>query len=332
MTRTSLFSVALLLGSSAALADSASVIGGTQAPAGKWPDAVAVLGAQGSCTGTLIAPDVVLTAGHCADANPTQVIADTTDYNGGGGARATVRSITAYPNWETTYDVAVIVLATPITSVEPRPVGTDYTFASFSANMSVHLVGFGSTDIQGMGANSQLREVTAPVTDANCTNAAAGCQASVSPGGEFIAGGNNRDSCFGDSGGPVYLDTPRGPVVIGAVSRGVETAQNPCGGGGIYVRTDAIIDWIEQTTGKTIAKDSNAGPGEPGEEDPTGEDPTEDPTGDNGEPGGDDDGSFGEIPEVTGGCSTSGGSSGLALGALGLAFARRRRRDQKAQD
>src|SRR5688500_1012701 len=64
------------------------VIGGTAVPAGKWPDAVAVLG-QGSCTGTLIAPDVVLTAGHCADAGMTTVIADTTNYNATGGKRAT---------------------------------------------------------------------------------------------------------------------------------------------------------------------------------------------------------------------------------------------------
>ena len=37
-------------------ASTAPVIGGTAVPAGKWPDAVAVLGAQGACTGTLIAP------------------------------------------------------------------------------------------------------------------------------------------------------------------------------------------------------------------------------------------------------------------------------------
>src|SRR6188508_2660685 len=41
------------------------IIGGTSAPAGKWPDTVAVLGPQSACSGTLIAPDVVLTAGHC---------------------------------------------------------------------------------------------------------------------------------------------------------------------------------------------------------------------------------------------------------------------------
>jgi MYXO-CTERM domain-containing protein len=71
-----------------------------------------------------------------------------------------------------------------------------------------------------------------------------------------MAGGAGTDSCFGDSGGPVYFDTDRGPVLIGAVSRGVDGAAKPCGGGGIYVRTDKIVHWIETTTGRTIAKDT----------------------------------------------------------------------------
>jgi secreted trypsin-like serine protease len=83
-----------------------------------------------------------------------------------------------------------------------------------------------------------------------------GCKKILAPGGEFVAGGTGTaDSCFGDSGGPVYLDTPNGTVVIASVSRGVDGAQTPCGGGGIYVRTDKVIEWIEETTGRTVAKD-----------------------------------------------------------------------------
>lgn len=299
----------------------ATIIGGTPAPAGKWPDAVAVLG-DGACTGTLIAPDVVLTAGHCADPAPTEVIANTTNYNAAGGVRATVKSVTAYPNWENSYDVAIIVLNTPMTGVTPRKLGTACTFEGFSATSRVQLVGFGLTDIQAEGDNTRLNEVTVPVTDPTCSRGD-GCVAAVSPGGEFVAGGNGVDSCNGDSGGPVYLDTPRGPVVIGAVSRATESAATPCGAGGIYVRTDKLVQWIEQTAGKAVEKDTCA------TTPPAAED--EDPGTGNGDGAGDGTGnnhSF-DQPDISGGCATTGSRGGLAAGLLAaaaLVATRRRRR------
>ncbi len=63
----------LCLAAGTALAEP-PVIGGSNAPAGKWPDVVAILFPDGSggadtqeCTGTLVAPTVALTAGHCYD-------------------------------------------------------------------------------------------------------------------------------------------------------------------------------------------------------------------------------------------------------------------------
>jgi uncharacterized protein (TIGR03382 family) len=320
-----LLAVAILTLSPAAMADTSNgeIIGGTAVPAGKWPDAVAVLG-QGSCTGTLIAPDVVLTAGHCADAQPTQVKANTTDYAGTGGTTATVKSITAYPNWETSYDVAVIVLDTPITGVTPRPVGVGCTFTNFNNAMQVHLVGFGSTDLSGQGANTRLNEIMVPITDKDCSNPAAGCVAAIAPGGEFIAGGNNKDSCNGDSGGPVYLDTPNGPVVIGAVSRALEGATTSCGEGGIYVRTDKVVQWIEQTAGKPVSKDACLTGGGGGSGSGSGSGSGEGGGEGGGNGNGDGDGAGGDI---TGGCSTGSGSAGAAAGLfVMLAVLRRRRR------
>ena len=261
----------LLASSSAAIADSqasqniagpeagtSAIVGGETVPAGRWPDTVAVLGTSGSCTGTLIAPDLVLTAGHCSNINPTRVVANTTDYAQSQGIKVNVTRTTAYPNWQTMYDVAVIELASPISGIEPRKLATSCTFkASVKSNVSVHLVGFGATNTEGTQANTQLREAMTAVIDPTCAASGMGCKPNVAPGGEFIAGGGGTaDSCFGDSGGPVYLDTPNGAVLIGAVSRGVDGASTPCGGGGIYVRTDKIIEWIESTTKKTVAKDS----------------------------------------------------------------------------
>ena len=240
-----------------ALAEKTSnIVGGSDAPDGKWPDTVAVLGAKGSCSGTLIAPDVVLTAGHCADIEPLTVIANTTDYSTSGGTRVAVTHTEAYPNWQTTYDASVIVLAEPITTVKPRALGTSCTFSSFAANTMVRLVGFGATSTDGTAANTRLKEAMTMVTDPMCAGDE-GCNPTVAPGGEFVAGGTGTaDSCFGDSGGPVYLDTDRGSILVGAVSRGVDNADTPCGGGGIYVRTDKIVTWIEDTVGQDVTKDA----------------------------------------------------------------------------
>lgn len=283
-----------------------AIVGGLDVPAGKWPDTVAVLGETGICTGTLIAPDVVLTAGHCADITPLTVIANTTNYAGSGGAKVKVLRTVAYPNWDTTYDVSIVILAQPITSVTPRAIGTSCSFHNFLPDTAVRLVGFGATDSQGVTSNTNLKEAMTAVIDPTCSGGF-GCNKSVSPGGEFVAGGaGTADSCFGDSGGPVYLETARGPIVIGAVSRGVNNAATPCGSGGIYVRTDKIVQWIEETAGKSVSKDDCAG-------EDFSADVVEDET----------------APADEVGCSSTGSSTstlGFGALALGLALARRRRR------
>ena len=288
-----------------------AVVGGTTVQPGQWPDAVAVLGTNGSCTGTLIAPDVVLTAGHCAGIKPTQVIANTVDYSQSAGVRVQVAKTVAYPNWQVEYDVAVLVLASPIEGVTPRKIGTSCTFQNFSRSTAVRLVGFGATDAMGQTANTQLKQAMTAVTDPECTGGQ-GCKQEIAPGGEFVAGGTGTaDSCFGDSGGPVYLDTPIGAVVIGAVSRGVDGSDTPCGGGGIYVRTDKIIDWIESAAARTIAKDDCVGGGDEDLADGTGSD-------------GDDSGD--EYANAGAGCSAGGSAGAGVVGLLLLALVGRRRR------
>lgn len=293
------------------------ITGGSTAPVGTWPDAAAILGTQGYCSGTLIAPDVVLTAGHCAETMPSTVRLNTTDYNGTSGVTARVRSVTAYPNWQSTYDIAVVVLDAPVQGVTPRTVATSCTYtAGWTNGANVELVGFGATDVQAQANNSRLYQVAVPLTDAMCADGN-GCKTGVSPGGEFVAGGDGRDSCNGDSGGPVYMDTPRGTLLVGAVSRATSTATNPCGDGGIYVRTDKVIAWIEQTTGRTLDKDTCEGSGD---------------VGDGSSATGSDDGATyaGNRDSLAGGCSAGGSSTALASLAVSLAFVVRGRRRRAA--
>ncbi len=234
------------------------VVGGSSVPPGKWPDAVAVLGAKGTCSGTLIAPDVVLTAGHCSGIEANEVVIDSTNYNASGGQRRKVVSLTAYPDYQKTYDVAVVMLDRPVDGIAPRTVASKCTYAGFSADTTVHLVGFGLAQADGGGTNTSLREAMAPVLDPDCSGGN-GCRDGASPNGEFVAGGGGADSCFGDSGGPVYLDTERGPVLIASVSRGLAGNPEPCGGAGIYVRTDKLAAWIEKTTDRSLTADDCTG-------------------------------------------------------------------------
>lgn len=230
---------------------SAPVVGGTPVQPGAWRDAVAVLSPDAVCTGTLIAPDVVLTAGHCIDPSPIFVVVDTVDYGQPGGEPIRVKAAVAYPDWQDSYDVGVLVLEHAAT-VPPRVVAATCTArAALVAGAPVTLVGFGLTTTTGKGENTRLHEGRVPVLDATCTDPDA-CMPSVSPGGEFIAGGARIDSCFGDSGGPVYLDTPDGPALAGVVSRGYPTSGPPCGTGGVYVRADQVISWVERVTGEPI--------------------------------------------------------------------------------
>ncbi len=283
----------------------APVVGGTRVPLGKWRDAVVVLGRDAVCTGTLIAPDVVLTAGHCIDANPVEVLTDTLDYDRPGGDRIKVKWSRAYPDWEHRYDVGVIMLD-HVARGKPRAIAAACSARDgLVAGGFVHLVGFGLSSAAGNDTNTALREAKLAILDPTCTNTAA-CEPSVAPRGEFVAGGNGTDSCFGDSGGPVYLDTPEGPALVGVVSRGIGLPGLPCGTGGVYVRADKVVTWVQRVTGAKLARTSCHGPSD----------------------GEDDDDGDGD-PQESSGCSAGAGTGpgfGLVTLAMALTTVRRRAR------
>jgi endonuclease G len=273
------------------------VVGGEPVPPGRWPDAAAVSdGAFAFCSGTLIAPDVVLSAGHCAEGEQVaSVLLGATESDGPGEEIAVVRAAW-YPGWRDSYDLSVLVLE-HASSIRPRPVATGCVMDSGTLDRApVTLVGFGATTERGDDLNTQLMEGAATIVDADCSSR--GCIPAINPGGEFVAGGDGVDSCFGDSGGPVYLATAAGAILAGVVSRGLDGAATPCGGGGIYVRPDAVLDWIEETAGRPVERATCAPPA------------TADPA------------------ELTGGCSGARRATAtpLALACLALLLARLLRR------
>lgn len=231
-----------------------AVVGGQPAPTGAWPDAVALYAVTGqlACSGVLVAPDVVLTAGHCGF-GLDHVLVGTTDL-GEGGVEISITRTEVHPEPYTTFDVAVLLLAEPA-PVPARAIARDCVIDGYlGVGADVAIVGFGATDAWASEWTDQLQQAFTTVRDPVCSDVDAGCNADVSPGGELIAGGDGIDSCSGDSGGPLYLQTPDGDLLLGLTSRAVVPADAPCGGGGIYVRADAVVDWVEDVVGAELPR------------------------------------------------------------------------------
>jgi secreted trypsin-like serine protease len=248
--------VSLLLVPLAANAGNAPVIGGTNAPAGKWPDATATIqpdGLQG-CTGTLIAPTVVLTAEHCIyDGGPTSVVIGTSSLaRKSEGETIQVTKRFAYPNGDRSYDIGVLVLASP-SKFAPRAIASGWTRFDIKNAAPVSIVGYGAIDRNASMYVNELQEATTTITDADCSRSA-GCNSLAKPNGELGAGGMGIDTCPGDSGGPLYLITDSGTYLAGVTSRGYDNNSYDCSEGGIYARPDKVVDWIEEVAGSKVSR------------------------------------------------------------------------------
>ncbi len=234
--------LALAVAAGTAAAGNAPVIGGTNAPSGKWPDVAAVLfnGMQ-ACTGTLIAPSIVITAGHCNDPMLDSVLIGTNSLaRPGDGETIRVQQRIEYPNSQTSIDVTVLVLAHDA-SEPARSVATGWARFDIANGAAVELVGYRAIDKNG---NTYIDDCSTML----------GCNAPARPDGELGAGGMGIDTCPGDSGGPMYLLTDYGTYLAGVTSRSYDNAIYACSEGGIYERPDKIVDWIEQQTGVAVQR------------------------------------------------------------------------------
>jgi secreted trypsin-like serine protease len=241
--------------------DPAPVIGGSNAPAGKWPDVAAVLYRQTDgtdeqmCTGVLIAPTVVLTAGHCDPALDPQIgdldnVLLGTNSLAMGGETVPVASVHQYPSSQSSEDVTVLVLAQPAAET-PVGIATGWARLDIQNGAGVELVGYGSIDMNGNTYIDELQNAQTTITDFDCSKSS-GCNTAARPDGELGAGGMGIDTCPGDSGGPMYLLTSYGTWLAGITSRGYDNSQYACSEGGIYERPDKIVGWIEEVAGVPV--------------------------------------------------------------------------------
>ena len=234
------------------------VLGGRPVPVGELPDCVAIgCSTEWLCTGTLIAPNVVLTAGHCAGCSDFVFFGNDTrgvrPGKKGAGSIVKVSDREVPPKFDGVRDDLMLLILDTRVKIPPRTLATT---AQIDGARDGRVAGFGWVDPVGKRKHGDKRFADIPIVSHDCkgrvgkaTDAARyGCF----PRLEMVAkleGRNRKDTCKGDSGGPLYVRAGKSLLLAAVTSRATGDRDETCGDGGIYVRVDRYKAWIEKAAG-----------------------------------------------------------------------------------
>jgi len=204
-----LFAAAALL--ALAIAPTASAITFGAPDGSNHPEVGALLnthaysdGTWETCTGTLIAPDVFLTAAHCDLGVDRVEVTFETDFH-----RAT--GVTYWGDWHADpqfnkaaghpHDIAVVVLDNPVGGVTPAQLPAANSLAKLPGNQKFTSVGYGGQSVTNGPGGKVIHYADTRYAAVGTLNSITKVWLRISQNPARGDGG----TCYGDSGGPNFL-------------------------------------------------------------------------------------------------------------------------------
>ncbi|KAG5893554.1 hypothetical protein JTB14_013638 [Gonioctena quinquepunctata] len=236
--------------------DQERIVGGHNADVNEWPWIAALFnGGRQFCGGSLIDSSHILCAAHCVAHMSSWDVARLTVKLGDHNIKTNsetrhvekrVKRVVRHRGFDarTLYnDIAILTLDSPVEFTSHiRPVCLP-SGASDHTGKTGTVIGWGSLKESGPQP-AVLQEVNIPIWNNRECKLKYG---SAAPGGivehMLCAGQANRDSCSGDSGGPLMINTGKW-TQVGIVSWGIG-----CGKGqypGVYTRVEKFLPWIHK--------------------------------------------------------------------------------------
>lgn len=251
------------------------IVGGEDAPEDTFPWMAALKFSNGGsqfCGGSLIAPGWVITAAHCVfddsgttrPAGDIEVMLDETDLTAPSPRIVGLSQVLPHPDYDENSlnnDVALLLLDTPQNDLATASL-TDAS-AQQAAEIvipdNLETLGWGATNRtenkDGLEFPDKLQYVRLQYLPFNeCQNHWGGltdnmlCAWEPDPPEDKEDG---QDTCFGDSGGPLFLTQNLAPLIIGVTSFGdgvcgMDENGDQIPGG--YAKVINYLEWIEATT------------------------------------------------------------------------------------